>query len=272
MVRDYVKGGEYAMLEAEKDALQIQLENFSGTTEQKIALLEQYYGVVDELRQRDLAAEELAAQRNLEIYNAAFDRYNAMKSAVSSVVDAMQAYIQSEIDSGKLTEQETKRKQKALKNLEKVQLAVAVSSIAANTAGAIIDVWRGYSAELPVNASTAAATGPAAAATKAALDAKSLAAAILRTGAISMEGTAQIAAAVGGYISRSKSFSDSEGGGAASVAATPALIDSSAYSYVKTIQDTPPEDEFNKVNLWVSVTDIQEGLNHKAQVTQESSF
>ena len=265
---------EYEHLEVQKSLLEEELSNFQGTQEQKIQLLQQYYGIVEELRNRNLAAEQLNAERSWSIYEAANDHFLQMHESLDSILGSIQNVMQAELNSGKLTEKEAKKKRDALKALQTVQLAVAISNIAANTAAGIMDVWRGYSAELPVNAETAAATGPAAAATKAALDAKSLTAAIIRTGTIASQGTAQLAAAVGGYVANTKSASGEEGGGSAGVGvgATPMLIDSSVYGYTKVIQDTEPEDELNKVNLWVSVTDIESAINQRVKVTDESSF
>lgn len=268
---NFIKEGEYSILEQQKTMYEQELAVFSGTNEQKLEMMQEYYAVLDELRTRDREAEELNMERHLAIWDSAFNRNNAMKNAVNSVIDAISAYMQAEVDSGKLTEKESKRKQKALENLQKVQLAVTIANIAANTAGSIIDVWRGYAAELPVNAATAAATGPAAAATKMALDGQSLAAAILRTGTLSMEGTAQIAAAVGGYISKSKASSMEAGGESTGVGVVPATIDSTPYSYTRTVQTEEDVDMMNQRPLFVTVTDIMDGLeNRKVQVTETS--
>ena len=267
---NFIRQGEYNILVEQKALYEKELAEFSGTTEQKLEMMRAYYDTIAELRDRDAAAEELDVRRRQQIWDAAAERNNAVKGAITSVIDTIQAYMQAEIDSGKLTQEQVDKKKKKLKELQAIQLAVTISSIAANTAGAIIEVWRGYAAELPVNAQTAAATGPAAAATKIALDSKSLASAILRTGAIGMEGTSQIAAAVGGYISKSSSLSTASEGGAG-VAATPTLIDSTPYSYTRTVQTTEEEDELNRP-IYVTVTDIEDGLKQKVTVTNESSF
>lgn len=265
--------GEYTILQQEKTLYEQELANFKGTQEQKLEMLENYYAVVEEIYNRQNQLEQLHAERTQEIWDAAYDHFDAWTSSLDSVLGSIGAVMQAEIDSGKLTEKEAKKKQRALENLEKIQLAVAIANIAANTAAGIMDVWRGYAAELPLNAQTAAATGPAAAATKAALDAKSLAAAIIKTSAIGVQGTAQIAAAVGGYISKSKAASmDSEGGSTGvGVGATPTLIDSTPYSYTKTVQTTEEEDKLNQP-IWVSVVDVENALGQQAKVKTESSF
>lgn len=270
-VTNFIKQQEYVILEEQKSRYEQELATFSGTTEQKLQMMQEYYEVLSELRERDAAAEELNMSRHMQVWDAAFERNNSLKNALNNIVDLIDNYIQAEINSGKITKKEAEKKQKALENLRKVQLAVTISTIACNTAGAIIDVWRGYSAELPVNAATAAAAGPAAAAVKAGLDAQSLASAILRSTAIGAEGTAQVAAAIGGYISKSSSNSLSSEGGTTGLGATPTLIDSSPYSYTRTVQTTEEEDELNRP-IYVTVTDIEDGLKQKVTVTNESSF
>jgi hypothetical protein len=275
IVRDYIRQGEYAMLELEKDALQVQIDNFSGTTEQKIAILEQYYSVQDELRQRNLAAEELDLQRRRQIWDDAFDNFmsitNTTNTILDSIVNVRKAQMDADLKEGKISKQEYDKKKDRLKKLEQLEVAVAVAGIAANTAAGIMDVWRGYSAELLVNTQTAAATGPAAAATKAALDAKSLASAIIRTTTLTIEGGAQIAAAVGGYIAKSTAAASEDSSGGVGVAATPTLIDSTPYSYTRTVQTQEEYDALNRP-IWVSVEDISNGLGHQVNVRDESSF
>lgn len=270
---NFIREGEYKILEEQKTMYEQELANFSGTTEQKLALMQEYYDVVAEMRERNAAAEELDAQRIQQIWDSGYENQAAVKNAINSVIDTINSYMQAEIDSGKLTEKEAKRKEKVMKNLEKIQLAVTVAGIAANTAAGIMEVWRGYAAELPVNAQTAAATGPAAAATKIALDSKSMASAILRSAAIGTEGTAQIAAAIGGYVSKSKAASaESAEGGASGVGVVPAVIDSTPYSYTRTVQTEEDVDMMNQRPIWVAVQDITDGIGHQVMVTDESSF
>ena len=262
----------YAYLDAQKEALRVELENFQGSQEKKLELMQQYYEVLREMRENDWADERLNVERQNAIWDASLDRFNAVADAYSSIIDVINSYMQSEIDSGKITKREADKKKKTIENLEKVQVAVAVAGIAAQTAGGIMDVWRGYAAELPVNAQTAAASGPAAAATKAALDAKSLAAAILRTSTLAIQGTTQIAAAIGGYIVKSNAASAESGSGDVGLGVTPALIDSTPYSYARVVQTEEDVQNLNQQPIWVSVTDIESGLGQRAQVVGESSF
>lgn len=268
-MQNYLAEEEYTMLEQEKALYAQELDNFKGTQDQKLALLEQYYGVCEEIYNRQEALEELHKERTQEIWDAATDHFDTYTDALDSVLSTIQNVINAEVKSGKLTEQQADKKKKALKALEAIQLGVAIASIAGSTAAGIMDVWRGYAAEMPVNAETAAATGPAAAATKAALDGKSLASAIIKTAAIGTQGTAQIAAAIGGYIAKNAATPSEDSG--AGVAATPALIDTTPYAYTRTVQSVEEEDEL-RAPIFVTVTDIEDGLKQRATVTNESSF
>lgn len=270
-INDSITKANHELLQAQRDAMAKELDSFSGTQEQKLALLQAFYEAENELRQDELKAVELDAERTRAIWDSAFEAFDGLTSSLDSVLNSINSVMQAEIDSGKLTEREAKRKERAIKRLEAIQLAVSIAGIAASTAAGIMDVWRGYAAELPVNAETAAATGPAAAATKAALDAKSLTSAIIRTATIGTQGAAQIAAAVGGYIAKSQASMNDGSNGGGTVGATPTLIDSTPYSYTRTVQTTEEEDEMNRP-IYVTVTDIEEGLGHRATVTNETSF
>lgn len=251
-------------LEAEQAALYEEITTFQGTEDQKIELLKRYYAIAQELRDKDMQAVQLNAQRIQDVMDSALD----FSSSIEEMINGVEQLMQAEIQSGRLTEKEAARKQKALENLQKVQLAVSIANIAANTAAGIMDVWRGYSSELVLNAQTAAAAGPGAAISKAALDAKSLASAILRTSTLALQGGSQIAAAVGGYISKGNTGAESQDAG---VGASPVLIDSTPYSYTKTVQSQEEEEKLNQP-IWVSVEDISSGLGRQVTVTDESSF
>lgn len=251
-------------LEAEQAALYDEITTFQGTEDQKIELLKRYYAIAQELRDKDMQAVQLNADRIQEVMESALD----FSSSIEGMINGVEQLMQAEIQSGKLTEKEAARKQKALENLQKIQLGVAIANIAANTAAGIMDVWRGYSSELVLNAQTAAAAGPGAAISKAALDAKSLASAILRTSTLAMQGGSQIAAAVGGYISKGNTGAESQDAG---VGASPVLIDSTPYSYTKTVQSQEEEEKLNQP-IWCSIVDIENALDRQVVIKDESSF
>ena len=268
---------EYEILNQKKLAYETELNDFQGTQEQKLEILQNYYAIVGEMREREAAAAELEAERNEAITTSAFAKFDAEASAIQTITNAMSSYIQAQLNDGKITKQESEKKIKTLKKLEAVALAVNIAQIAASTAAGIMDVWKSYGAELALNAETAAATGPAAAATKAALDAKSLAAAILRTGAIGTAGAANIAAAAMGSISKQQSLSaqlEGTGGstGGVSAVANVQEIDSTPYTYTRTLQTQEEYDDLTQRPVWVSVVDIMNMERHVKVVDDESSF
>lgn len=264
----------YDSLFAEKKALEESIVNFKGTQDQKMQLMQQYYDVVYQMMENEWALQELDAERTQAIWDAAFESFDKVTSSINNVIGAYSSLVEAEVNSGKISKQEAEKKIKVLKRLEKIQLAVNIANIAASTAAGIMDVWKSYGAELALNAQTAAAAGPGAAPAKAALDAKSLAAAILRTTSLGATAAANIAAASMGTIAKIRSYNEQlEGIGSSSIGATvtPQLIDSTPYTYTRTLQTAEEIDEMNKP-IYVKVTDIEDGLEHKVRVTDESSF
>lgn len=273
-LRQLIADEDYRELEDRKRKEE-EILNIQGLgLEARLEAQQEYYSILEELKQRDWEAERLNAERTQNLWNDAFSTYDSLSQSVQTVTSSIGALIQAQLNDGKITKQEAEKKKKTLIALEKVALAVNIAQIAASTAAGIMDVWKSYGAELALNAETAAATGPAAAATKAALDAKSLASAILRTAALGTAGAANIAAATMGTISKVQSLKDDGdgGGGAAGVTASVAEIDSTPYTYTRTLQTSEEEDVIYNKDIWVSVSDIESGLNHKVKVTDESSF
>lgn len=265
---------DYKLLENRSNLLKKELDNFEGSQALKLQIMQEYYATLEEMDSRHQELQELNTERNFEVLEATFDAYQKVGSSIQTVISSYSALVQAQLNDGKITEAEAKKKIKTLKNLEKIQLAVNIAGIAASTAAGIMDVWKGYAAELPLNAETAAAAGPGAAAVKGALDAKSLTAAILRTTGLAANGAANIAAATMGTIStiRGLNAQMADLSSAAAVATpTPQLIDSTPYTYARTLQTQEEEDEMNRP-YYVLVTDIQEGLKQKVTVTNESSF
>lgn len=263
-----------ALLETQADALAKELDMFRGTEEKKIELLSQYYETKRQMAELDWEAERLDAERTQNLWNDAFSTYDSLSQSIQTVTNSIGALIQAQLNDSRITKKEAEKKKKTLIALEKVALAVNIAQIAASTAAGIMDVWKSYGAELALNAETAAATGPAAAATKAALDAKSLASAILRTAALGTAGAANIAAATMGTISKVQALKDDGGGGggAAGVTANVAEIDSTPYTYTRTVQTAEEEDAIYNKEYFVSVTDIDNVQNRVRVREGESSF
>lgn len=271
---EMVAANNRALLETQADALAKELVAYKGTEEKKIELLSQFYETKREMAELDWEAERLDAERTQNLWKEAFSTYDSLSQSINTVTNSVSSLIQAQLNDGKITKQEAEKKKKTLIALEKVALAVNIAQIAASTAAGIMDVWKSYGAELALNAETAAATGPAAAATKAALDAKSLASAILRTAALGTAGAANIAAATMGTISKVQSLKDDGGGGggAAGVTASVAEIDSTPYTYTRTVQTAEEEDAIYNKEYFVSVTDIDNVQNRVRVREGESSF
>lgn len=269
---------EAKALEVEKTALEEQLNNFSGTTEQKLEIMKRYYEVLAEMREKDRekdqALNELNQQRTSEMVENLIDAADRMGSALGTWKQTRESVIDSELKAGKISEQEATKQKKRLLTLERLERDFAIATIVADAASGAFSIWKGYATEVGViNAQTAAAAGPGAAVAKAALDAKSLVSAIAKTAGLAATATAQIAAAQGKYVVAKNNMSaESGGGGSVGVAAAPILIDSQPYSYTRTLQTQEEEDAINQRPIWVSVQDISNALDHQVVVSEETSF
>lgn len=260
------------------DNLLWEIENIELTNEEKLAKWQEYYNARKEQIDEQNQTEEEYKRKQEELDNLRFDNNInlidsniAVLDSIGAITDAISQNIERTMEDGDETEESVKKKKKALKALQDIQLAVTIAAIAADTAAGIMGIWRGYALEKIANAETAAATGPAAAVTLAALNAKSLASAILQTTGMGITAAAQIASAVSGTISNKNSIDGGGGGSAAGTMATPAVIETTPYSYTRQVQTTEEEDMLNRP-IWVSVTDIENGLNHAQVVTNESSW
>lgn len=276
---------EFDVLQEKASALSTALESIYNNPEllsdangiaQYNEYLSEYYDTMSRMIEKVANLAELAADRTKNLWDASYEAFGNVTNSINTVISSYSSLIQAEINEGRLNEKETKKKIETLKKYEKLQLAVSIANIVASTAAAIQDVWRGYAGELVVNSNAAAAAGAAGVAMKPTLDAKSLAAAILRTAGIAATGAAQITAASNGTIANLRSLdsqlaSSSAGGAGTSVTALPSVIDSTPYTYTRTLQTTEEEQEMNRP-IWVSVTDIEDGLGRMATVTDEASF
>lgn len=262
-------------LTLEKQLLQEELAVWEGTTDKEIELTQRLYEVQEELLNRQMDLQDLNEQRTTEMIYNITDSIANLSSALGTIRSSYETLVDSELKAGKIDEQQAKEKKKRLLNLEKVQTAFAITSIAADAAAGLFTIWKGYATETGVvNPQTAAATGPAAAVTLAALNTKSLVSAIAKSASLAATASAQIMAARNGYVADVNNFSADSGNGSSGVGvgASPVLIDSTPYTYSRTVQSQDEIDEINNRPVWVSVTDIESGLNHRVQVTGESSF
>ena len=273
-----VEGNIRNSLQVQKDALEAELTNFKGTKEHELELWQQYYEVVAQMREKDFAAQELMAEREKALFQNKVELYTSVCDSINTVIGSVNSLIQAQINDTKTTKAEKEKKIRILKQLEWVSLAATAAQIVGSTASGIMGVWEAYGKELAVNAQTAAATGPAAAATKAALDAKSLLSAKKRTATIALVGAANLASAAIGSATKQMSLNaqleglnDDGGGAAAGTAAVPMEIDSTPYTYTRTLQTVDEEDELNRP-IYVSVTDINNAQNRVRVRDNESSF
>lgn len=255
-----------------------QLNTLGYTLNDQIELEKEYYQAKQELRDRDWQAQLAVREQEREIEEERVEALHDLKmtslDSISTIVDTYANLIEAYKKDGKISKEEAEKKKKTLQALEAVQGAVAVASIVADTASAWMSVNKSLAAEYVLNAETAAATGPAAAATKAALDAKSLVVANIRKASLIVNGAAAAAAAIGKTISSIKALGgDSEDSGSgAGATAVPQLIDSTPYSYTRQLQTDIEREEMLNTPIYVRVTDI-ENVQARVRVTdREASF
>lgn len=275
----YVEEQNRKALETEKTAIEEQLAKFQGTHQQKLALMQRYYEVVAEMRQQDYEDEKAKQQaldelRELQksridgMIESLIDMTDRMASSLSSYKSTRESVIDSEIKAGKISEEEGKRRKDRLLRLEKLERDFAIATIAADAASGIFKIWKGWATETG-EINPASAHGNAI--VLAGLNAASTLSAVAKSASLAATATAQIAAAKGKYIVAENNMIADNGGAGGGVGATPALMDSTPYTYSRTIQTTEEEDRLN-APIFVTVTDIEEGLAHRATVTDESSF
>ena len=275
---DFIKEGmlekEYELLEEQKNAYEIELANFKGTQEQKLQMMQEYYAVVEEMENRHRDLSELNQQRTQEMVDNLADAMDGIGNSLGTVKSSYESLIDSELKAGKIDEKTANEKKKRLQTLEKIQTAFSIATIAADAASGLFTIWKGYATETGViNPQTAAAAGPGAAVALGALNAKSLVSAIAKSASLAATATAQIMAAKNGTIASANNFAaESAGGGSTGVGVTPAVIDSSPYSYTRSLQTEEDVDMINQRPVWVSVEDISSALGQQVTVRQESSF
>ena len=275
----YVKEQNRKALETEKTAIEEQLAVFQGTEQQKLELMQRYYEVVAEMRQQDYedektkqeALDELRELQKFRIdgmIESLIDMTDKMASSLSSYKSTRESVIDSEVKAGKISEEEGKRRKDRLLKLEKLERDFAIATIAADAASGIFKIWKGWATETG-EINPASSHGNAI--VLAGLNAASTLSAVAKSASLAATATAQIAAAKGKYIVAENNMIADNGGAGGGVGATPALINSTPYEYTRTIQTTEEEERLN-APIFVTVTDIEEGLAHRATVTDESSF
>lgn len=272
---------EFEELVKEKEALEKVLfdsqstgdTQFQLSYETRIALQEKYISVMEEISNREKALQDLSKQRTIEMINNLIDMTDNLGNALGTIRSSYESLIDSEVKAGKIDDKEAKNKKKRLIAMQKAETAFKIATIAADAALSIYSIWKAWGIEQAANASTAAAAGPILGPPMlASLNAKSLISAIAKTTSLAGTAAAQIAAARNGVIAAENNFNDGGASSSApSVAATPALVDNTPYSYTKTVQTVEEEQQLNQP-IYVTVTDIEEGLGQRVKVTDETSF
>ena len=237
----------------------------------RIAIQEKYYETLAKLREADWELEKLDMERRINLNEDIIDSLASVGDAMKNISTLNETMIEADLKSGKITEEQAKKKKKSLATLEKVIAGVAITQIVASTAQGIAGVWNAYAQEKVTNAETAAAAGPAAAGVLAGLNAKSLASAIIQTAGLAANGAAQVASVLSGTISRVNSLQGENGGNSTPTVASPAAIDTSPYTYTRQLQTAEEEDALNR-KYFVSVVDIESGLNKVRVRDEESQF
>lgn len=269
-----IKAKEQELWDFKQQNLLNELDLTNLTNEEKLALLNEYYSREKEMR--DKAAEDAkeAAEKEREMYERKYDAINnnidanvGLLDSIGALSDAISQNIERTMDDEKTTKEAAEKKKKQLIALQKVQLAVSLLAIAGETASGIMSLWKAYSGKKAANNMLVAPPAIAAA------NAVDLASTIAQTVGMATMGAANMAAAIGGYVSNVKSIQGQEGGGggAAAAVAAPAQIDTTAYTYTRQLQTQDEEDALNRP-IWVSVSDIERGLNSVKVREEESTF
>lgn len=266
-----IKTKEKELFDFKQQNLLKELDLTNLTNEEKLALLKEYYDREKDMR--DKAAEDAkeAAEKEREAFEKKYDSINrnidvnvGLLDSIGALSDAISQNIERTKDDEKTTAKAAEKKKKQLIALQKAQLAVSLMAIAGETASGIMSLWKAYAGKTVANNTLVAPPAIAAA------NAVDLASTIAQTVGMATMGAANMAAAVGGYVSNVKSIKGGEEGGAAAVAA-PAQIDTTAYTYTRQLQTEEEEEALNRP-IWVSVSDIERGLNNVKVREEESTF
>ena len=242
------------------------------TNEEKLALLNEYYSREKEMRDKAAQDAKEAAEKEREAYEKKYDSITnnidanvGLLDSIGALSNAIAQNIERTKDDEKTTAKAAEKKKKQLIALQKVQLAVSLLAIAGETASGIMSLWKAYAGKTAANNTLVA---PPAIAAANALD---LASTIAQTVGMATMGAANMAAAIGGYVSNVKSIKGGEEGGGAAAVAAPAQIDTTAYTYTRQLQTQEEEEALNRP-IWVSVSDIERGLNSVKVREEESTF
>lgn len=271
-VNNAIKSKEQELFELKQNYTLQEIELYAHTDAEKLALKQKYYDEEARMRDEALQAEKEKAEKEREMYERKYDAINnnidanvGLLDSIGALSDAISQNIERTMDDEKTTAKAAEKKKKQLIALQKVQLAVSLLAIAGETASGIMSLWRAYAGKTAANNTLVLPPAIAAA------NAIDLASTIAQTVGMATMGAANMAAAIGGYVSNVKSIQGQEGGGGAAAVAAPAQIDTTAYTYTRQLQTQEEEDALNRP-IWVSVSDIERGLNSVKVREEESTF
>lgn len=265
---NFIKAKEQELWDFKQQNLLNELSLTNLTNEEKLALLNEYYSREKEMRDKAAEEEREMYEQKYDSINRNIDANVGLLDSIGALSDAISQNIERTMDDEKTTAKAAEKKKKQLIALQKVQLAVSLLAIAGETASGIMSLWRAYAGKTAANNTLVLPPAIAAA------NAVDLASTIAQTVGMATMGAANMAAAIGGYVSNVKSIQGQEGGGgggAAAAVAAPAQIDTTAYTYTRQLQTQDEEDALNRP-IWVSVSDIERGLNSVKVREEESTF
>lgn len=269
---ELIKAKEQEIWDFKQQNLLNELSLTDLTNEEKLALLNEYYSREKEMRDKAAQDAKEAAEKETENFEKKYDAINrnidanvGLLDSIGALSNAIAQNIERTIDDEKTTAKAAEKKKKQLIALQKVQLAVSLLAIAGETASGIMSLWKAYAGKTAANNTLVAPPAIAAA------NAVDLASTIAQTVGMATMGAANMAAAIGGYVSNVKSIKGEESGGGAAAVAAPAQIDTTAYTYTRQLQTQEEEEALNRP-IWVSVSDIERGLNNVKVREEESTF
>lgn len=221
----------------------------------------------DERAANQLAAESVLLEARAKMYQ---DLYVSISTILSSIGDGWERLTEQEYEQGKISESTYKSRLKAIK-------AFQVGAVVVQSAGSIMDIWKGYTAEVgTINAETAAATGPLAAATKKSLDAVSLTSAIAKSAGVAAQAAAQIAAIKSASLSAASPSSVAATITPASSAITPtytsAVIGDRDVDVLRNAVSEGTSSGGRDIRVWVLDSDIRTALGRVEIRESESTF
>ena len=267
-----IKAKEQELWDFKQQNLLSELSLIDLTNEEKLSLLNEYYAREKEVRDKAAEDAKRAAEKETEAFEKKYDAINrnidanvGLLDSIGSLSDAIAQNIERTMEDEETTAKSAEKKKKQLIALQKVQLAVSLLAIAGETASGIMSLWKAYAGKTAANNTLVAPPAIAAA------NAVDLASTITQTVGMATMGAANMAAAIGGYISNVKSIKGEENGGGAAAVAAPAQIDTTAYTYTRQLQTQEEEEALNRP-IWVSVSVIERGLNSVKVREEESTF